>query len=95
MDEKNKIPKLKGIKSDTIFNIPVSGGFHSRVIDVLTFITKDMLPEDYEEVIDKVKNKKTLNEKEKCIETLVALIYTIEDEAEKQNLTIELEEGDI
>ena len=95
MNEENKIPKLKGLKSDTIFNIPVSGGFHSRVIDVLTFITKDMLPEDYEEVIDKVKNKKTLNEKEKCIETLIALIYTIEDEAEKQNLTIELEEGDI
>ena len=95
MNEKNKNPKLKGLKSDTIFNIPVSGGFHSRVIDVLTFITKDMLPEDYEEVIDKVKNKKTLNEKEKCIETLIALIYTIEDEAEKQNLTIELEEGDI
>ena len=95
MNKENKIPKLKGLKSDTIFNIPVSGGFHSRVIDVLTFITKDMLPEDYEEVIDKVKNKKTLNEKEKCIETLVALIYTIEDEAEKQNLTIELEEGDI
>lgn len=43
-----------------------------------------------------IKSKtKPLNEKEKCIETLVALIYTIEDEAEKQNLTIELKEGDI
>ncbi len=95
MNKENKTPKLKGLKSDTIFKIPVSGGFHSRVIEVLTFITKDMLPKDYEEVIDKVKNKKPLNEKEKCIETLAALIYTIEDEAEKQNLTIELKEGDI
>lgn len=95
MNKENKTPKLKGLKCDTIFKIPVSGGFHSRVIEVLTFITKDMLPKDYEEVIDKVKNKKPLNEKEKCIETLVALIYTIEDEAEKQNLTIELKEGDI
>ena len=51
MNKENKTPKLKGLKCDTIFKIPVSGGFHSRVIDVLTFITKDMLPKDYEEVI--------------------------------------------
>ena len=40
MNKENKTPKLKGLKCDTIFKIPVSGGFHSRVIDVLTFITK-------------------------------------------------------
>ena len=27
MNKENKTPKLKGLKCDTIFKIPVSGGF--------------------------------------------------------------------
>lgn len=77
--------KVEGIRLDTIIDIQVSGGFYSRLHQLLQSMAATVSPEEFQKMLLRITEGKAESALEYHIETLIVLIHEIEERAREQN----------
>lgn len=86
--------KAEGIKLDDLIDIKVSGGFYSRLHQLVQGMASTMTPEDFQKEIKKITDEKATEPFAYHLETILSLIAEIERSAKAQG-KISVQEVDI
>lgn len=77
--------KIPIIKKETLVPLEVSGEYYSRLQKFLSLLLGNDI-ENNIKLLESINKNGAKNEKEFFVETLLALMYSIEDSAKKNNL---------
>lgn len=84
--------KFPSIPDDAIIDLKISGTFYRSLAQLLLGLSQELKPEEYQAVVEKLKNKgQAADIKELNIMLVTALVFSIELSAEEQKLTKEIE----
>ncbi len=91
MSENTNIFKAKVIKAGSVIKIEVSHGFYLRAQQLLFKHINDHPDQNFAQAIENLKTKPASTPYEYQLETLMSLLYEIENKAEEQGFVSEKE----
>lgn len=85
MSQSNLPKEVPAIPYDAIITLEISGGFYSRMYQLLMYLRKEKSNEDFIKVIQELKTKKETNDKYSYqIETVLTFLTSLEKAADAQ-----------
>lgn len=80
--------KVKAIKAGSIIKIEVGHGFYARFQELLFKFINDNPNEDFVKAMENLKNNPANSPYEYHLETLMSLLFEMENKAEEQGLIV-------